>query len=119
MHKEWVTAWEGSVKPRVSIAAQQPPSRDRLALHRGLEKAESSVLVQARTGVIGLREYLFRRRVPEIDTLYCEECKGGYYENLAYILVACSYEDERRLWRRGTTYRDMVTNPLLVKRTTS
>ena len=76
------------------------------------------MLVQARTGVIGLREYLFRRHVPGIDSGQCEECDSGY-ETPGHLLVACSHENDRRTWRRGTTFRAMVSDPLLVRRTTS
>jgi len=36
-----------------------------LRRHEGLTKAQSSLLTQARTGDIGLRDYLFRIKVPE------------------------------------------------------
>ena len=54
--------------------AEYRPKIDYRALdrHEGLTKAESSLLTQARTGVIGLRDFLFRARVPEVPTPYCE-----------------------------------------------
>ncbi|EAQ86759.1 predicted protein [Chaetomium globosum CBS 148.51] len=44
--------------------------------HEGLTKAQSSLLSQARIGDIGLRDYLFRVKVPEVRTPYCECGKG-------------------------------------------
>ena len=116
--REWRERWKSSTKGRVSVAAQEPPSKKRLELHKDLAKAESSVLVQARTEVIGLRDYLFHRKVPTIDSPYCETCEQ-YRETPSHLLTACSHENERRTWRRDTTFRAMVTDPLLVKRTTS
>jgi hypothetical protein len=37
-----------------------------LALHQGLHKAESSLLVQLRTEKIGLRDFLFNIGAPEV-----------------------------------------------------
>lgn len=118
--KEWKERWDSSSKPRVSVASRDPPGKGRLKLHEGLAKAESSVLVQARTDVIGLREYLHRRKVPTISSPYCEGCGGDRFcETPAHLLVACERENERRTWRRSTSFKAMVSDPLLVKRTTS
>ena len=42
-----------------------------LKRHDGLTKAQSSLLAQARIGDIGLRDYLFRVKVPQVPTPYC------------------------------------------------
>lgn len=47
-----------------------------LKRHEGLNKAKSSLLVQIRTGAIGLRNFLFKRGVPEVLTPYCK-CREG------------------------------------------
>jgi hypothetical protein len=47
-----------------------------LKKHEGLTKAQSSLLTQVRTGDIGLRDYLFRCKVPEVPTPYCS-CGEG------------------------------------------
>ncbi|EAQ90760.1 hypothetical protein CHGG_02695 [Chaetomium globosum CBS 148.51] len=43
-----------------------------LRRHDGLSKAKSSLLIQIRTGAIGLRDFLFTRGVPEVLTPACE-----------------------------------------------
>ncbi len=43
-----------------------------LQKHQGLTKAQSSLLTQARTGAIGLRDFLFRANVLGVYTLYCD-----------------------------------------------
>ena len=48
-----------------------------LKRHQGLTKAQSSLLIQARTGDIGLQDYLFKVKVPEIQTSYCGLCEEG------------------------------------------
>ena len=71
-----------------------PPDKHVLKLHKGLHKAESSILVQARTGKIGLRDFLFKRRVPGFDSPWCV-CGQGR-ETVRHILVFCPRERERR-----------------------
>ncbi|EAQ93236.1 hypothetical protein CHGG_01471 [Chaetomium globosum CBS 148.51] len=47
-----------------------------LRRHDGLSKAKSSLLIQIRTGAIGLWDFLFTREVPEVLTPACE-CGEG------------------------------------------
>ena len=61
--------------------------RKRLAAHKGLTQAESSLLTQARTGKIGLRAFLFKRKVPTVITPLCE-C-GGEEETVRHLLEGC------------------------------
>jgi hypothetical protein len=58
-----------------------------LKKHENLTKAESSLLIQARTGAIGLNDFLFRARVPEISTPHCE-CGQGK-ETVEHLVVWC------------------------------
>jgi hypothetical protein len=71
-----------------------PPTARVLQLHRTLYKAEGSILVQLRTGCIGLRKFLYRCKVPEISTLLCE-CGAGE-ETAAHIAMLCALETARR-----------------------
>jgi len=36
-------------------------------MHHGLKKWQSALLIQIRTEKIGLRDFLWKRRVPEVD----------------------------------------------------
>ena len=85
------------------------PSASRLKLHKQLKKAESSVLVQARTGRIGLAHFLNKARVPGYETPACRCGLGD--ETAEHILLHCQLETERRQWRRGTRLRDLVSEP--------
>lgn len=60
--------------------------------HSSLRKAESSALVQARTGKIGLRAFLFSRKVPGIVTPLCD-C-GESPETVEHILGGCPTNPE-------------------------
>lgn len=58
-----------------------------LAIHKGLEKAESSAAVQLQTGHIGFNQYLFRRKVPGVESP--QYGCGWRYQNAKHILLFC------------------------------
>jgi len=62
----------------------QKALRRHLRQHKTLRKEESSLLIQARTGRIGLRKFLFLRRVPSITTPYYQY--GEEEETVQHVL---------------------------------
>jgi hypothetical protein len=71
------------------------PDPRNLRVYEGLQKAESSVVFQLRTGVIGLNHFLKKMRVPGVDSELCE-CGSGP-ETGKHVVIHCSlYEDRRR-----------------------
>ena len=70
-----------------------------LRLYERTAKAYGSVICQARTGKIGLREFLFRCRVPTVTTPICP-CGNGP-QNVAHLLVDCLHERSQPLRRLG------------------
>jgi hypothetical protein len=70
------------------------PNEAVLKLHFRLRKAESSVLVQARTGRIGLAKFLYNRKVLGVLTAQCR-CRARE-ETPQYIALFCIDETERR-----------------------
>ena len=111
MLQEWHGKWySGQRRSRwCSLASTEAPSASRLKLHKQLKKAESSVLVQARTGRIGLAHFLNKARVPGYETLACKCGLGD--ETAEHLLLHCQLETERRQWRRGTRLSDLVSEP--------
>ncbi|EAQ84529.1 predicted protein [Chaetomium globosum CBS 148.51] len=69
-----------------------------LRRHDGLSKAKSSLLIQIRTGAIGLRDFLFTRGVPEVLTPACE-CGEGR-ETAEHLVVWCLAPPLTRRWER-------------------
>jgi hypothetical protein len=65
-----------------------------LKLHSGLQKAESSVLVQARTGRIGLSKFLYNRKVAGVLSAQCR-CRNGE-EIPQHMSLFCIEEAGRR-----------------------
>src|SRR6202165_2241995 len=77
----WEARWKRNYAARkqgarssrvVQPADERPAFTDKiLKLHKNLTKAESSLLVQMRTGVIGLKAFLFRIGTRGVATPYC------------------------------------------------
>src|SRR4029077_4460543 len=99
--KEWEERWrkelgrsQGRRRHRADEPSDRPPTKDRLKLHKGLRKAESSLLVQMRTGKIGLRAFLFERQVPDIASPICV-CGDGR-ETATHVAAYCLQEGGAR-----------------------
>lgn len=74
------------------------PRKETIKLHVGLNKELSSLVIQMRKGKIGLREFLFQRKVPGIEDGRCE-CRQGN-QNVKHILLECRNiaRQRRNLW---------------------
>jgi hypothetical protein len=120
--QDWTARWrennrrkEQVIQPgtdpgnRQAVPVDTPPSRTVLKLHSGLRKASSSVLVQARTGRIGLARFLYKRRVPGVLTAQCR-CSAGE-ETVRHMALFCTEEAGRRQHLRingRLDYRQLV-----------
>ena len=67
------------------------------------------MLVQARTGRIGLASFLNKARVPGVDSPSCR-CEQGI-ETAKHLLLHCLIEQEHREWRRGVQLSKLLSNP--------
>jgi hypothetical protein len=98
----WQDRWNHDLQGRQveRLADRAPPvflfTSRALQKHQGLTKAQSSLLTQARTGAIGLRDFLFRIKVPEVYTPYCD-CGQGR-ETVEHLVVWCSNPPQQRTW---------------------
>jgi hypothetical protein len=70
----------------VTYLLQPKPDKKVLKKHIGLRKAESSLLIQARTGKISVRQYLYN--IGRADDPYCPHCPGTR-ETVRHILIDC------------------------------
>src|SRR6516162_542342 len=103
-------AWRRRWQKEYDEATRQRPRRHKEAAdeplfteeavrrHDGLCKVESSVLVQARTGKIGLRDFLFQRRVPDAITPLCS-CPRAERETVEHLVLRCgNVSEQQRAW---------------------
>ena len=90
------------------------PSKKTLTLHQNLPRLLSSVLIQMRTGKIGLRHFLHSRGVPgvEDDTCLC----GQGPRKVEHALLSCRRHSELRphTWADDIGRRRTITNTSLI-----
>jgi len=107
LQSEWKRRWETEAGRPARRAADRALHKafygSHLRLYEGLKKAHSSILCQARTGKIGLREFLFHQQVPDIRTPICQ-CGGGP-QTAEHLFVDCS--DPRSTALRAMGYRSV------------
>lgn len=58
-----------------------------LEIHKGLQKDLTTLVVQMRTGKIGLREFLYERRIPAVGHKGCDLCGGGEQTTVHHMLL--------------------------------
>src|SRR5208337_881579 len=112
--RDWETRWHYELAARLhrrpdrlpEAADHIPSSFSRgysLRLYKGLRKAESSALVQIRAGKIGLRAFLYQRKVPGIDDpyylAYRDEFGTAPLKDAYHVITECSalYEARKAL----------------------
>jgi hypothetical protein len=95
-------------------------SYDALKKHKDLLKHESSLLTQIRTGKVGLRAFLFERKVPNVVTPRC--LCGEAPETTAHLVLDCRGLDQQREDLRRTmapraiySYRDFAAATVMKK----
>lgn len=94
VYQAWEDRWKETRGSRAEIL-ELPPDKKRLTLHKSLHKAESSILTQILTGKIGLAAFLYRRKVPGVESPNCA-C-GWAEESPKHVLLHCPrYADRRR-----------------------
>ena len=103
MTRDWESRWRAdreSELRRKPLGYRQPADLNAdftvgaLDRHLGMWKHESSALIQVRTGKVGLKAFLFQRRVPEIATPHCR-CGLGK-ETPVHLALHCPEEREAR-----------------------
>ena len=107
--RAWETRW--NTLPRTTWdQIKRPPEKRVLQLHAKLQKAESSMLVQLRSGRTGLAHFLCKARVPSYDTGQCE-C-GQSQETPRHVLLHCPREADRRVeLGQGPTFVRLLDTP--------
>ena len=103
----WKDRWKAVMEARQQraprLADLDPDLTDQvLRRHDDLTKAQSSLLTQARTGAIGLKDFLFRARVPGITSPHCT-CGSGR-ETVEHLVVWCPDPPKPKTWPATRIY---------------
>ena len=96
----WCETWANETRGRTLHALEPKPRRKILNLHDGLDRELSSIAIQMRTGKIGLRYFLFKRKVKDIYSPKCPCGQGD--QTVEHVLFACRRHREQRkgVWSR-------------------
>ncbi len=79
IYRDWEERWRQYVRvadaryrPYVSESAEREPDFDKdvFEKHQSLLKHENSILIQMKTGKIGLKAFLHRRDIPDMEILF-------------------------------------------------
>ncbi len=109
----WEEYQSGIPEWRRTAAQEGDIWADRRTLHTNLPKAASSALTQLRTEKTGLAYFLYRQRVPGVNSPGCEDC-GWRKQDVKHVFMFCPRYQERRqllINRAGTNdlYKMLIT----------
>jgi hypothetical protein len=120
LQKRWKRRWKTS-PPYHNLKSidNSAPSKKYIKLVRDLDRGQSSLLTQLRTGHIGLNQHLFRIRRSETPS--CPNCQGITVESIKHYLLDCpKYREERhtlqqKLRRNSSSISFLLSSPVAVK----
>ena len=92
IHDQWDQAWSIEKHGRATYKLIKAPTADVLQKFKSMSRAKSSVIVQARTGKIGLRDYLHSIGVETSPGCPC----GAARQTVKHTLLGCPRHDEVR-----------------------
>ena len=120
--KIWKSTW-ATYQNRIPLpteAQQASLDKKRLKIHSNLAKAESSLATQIRTEKIGLANFLFNRRVPNVNSPAC--ICGWPRQTAKHVIMHCQLIDGRNeLFNQVKTnnYRTIIENSAKLKKLTA
>ena len=104
MHKhqidsKWAESWAADLKGKELRALAPTPGTKVLQLHKRIKKPVTALITQMRTGKIGLRAFLFARKLADNSKCEC----GHRSQTVRHVLSDC-----RKFTRlRRETWRDV------------
>ncbi|KAJ6144083.1 hypothetical protein N7471_003536 [Penicillium samsonianum] len=94
---EWERAWINEKTSRATRRLIEAPTKNNMEYWSGLRKATTLILMQLRTGRIGLSAYL--NRINRRDSARCD-CELGT-QTVNHILLECRLHQDGRDWMRS------------------
>lgn len=103
VYGKWEQNWQRDQRGRVLFKIASEPSKKQVEIHSKFSRPLSSILAEMRTGHIGLRYFLYRRKIPGFEYGGCQ-CRQGI-QTVAHILLSCpSFWKERNAWRNESAW---------------
>lgn len=114
--EEWAADWAKEKRGQLTRKYLPEPTNKVLHLHKGMCKALSSILVQMKTGKIGLRKYLY-----DVGHTATGECPCGFgHQTVQHVLLECVRHHRLRMetiWagRKVFDLGEILNTPKLAK----
>ena len=125
LYEKWGEEWRHETRGRALFKITPSPTGKVLHIHDKLPKWVSSLMIQMRTGKIGLRRFLYERKEPGVEIGRCG-CKRGE-ETVRHVLTeGPRFKEMRRtLWAREVRkarlnwidLRTILVTPIYAKKT--
>ena len=101
-------AWTSERTEKDLHAICPHPTKKTLKIHRGLDKAASALIDQIQMEKIGLKKFLYSKKVPGFDSLECSYRQG--LKSAKHLLVKWGLltQKKNRMWekdRRKVAFR--------------
>ena len=87
--EKWQQRWSEATTGAHSRRLQPRLNEKALKRLTRMSRAQSSLVVQLRTGKIGFRAFLHKMRVPGFDDPLCKECEEGKEMTVEHVLMEC------------------------------
>ena len=120
LQKHWKRRWKASPRAKsLRSIDKSAPSKKFLKLTKDINRSQASIIMQLRTGHIGLNQHLFR--IKKAESPSCPHCKGITVETIKHFLLDCpSYRRERhelrsKLRRNASSLSFLLSSPVAVK----
>ncbi|KAJ5827899.1 hypothetical protein N7447_004662 [Penicillium robsamsonii] len=105
----WETTWSKTGRTaRRTKRLIEAPNKANLVYWKGLRKATSSVLIQLRTGIIGLAEYLSKIKRKDSPRRQCDMGNQG----VRHVLLECPLLQEQRYEMMNELFEEEVSMTL-------
>jgi ribonuclease HI len=117
--KRWERRWKSSPRANhLRSIENSAPSKNYIRLIAGLNRRQSSILFQLRTGHVGLNHHLFR--ICRSETPICPNCQGFAVETVKHYLLECPFFQRerfmlrRKLRRNADSISFLLSSPVAV-----
>ena len=103
--EDWAQKWATGSTGRTTFKVSKKPNKDVLLKFKHMSRPESAVIIQARTGKIELRDYLYKIRAAPSPDCPC----GHKRQTVHYTLLECEGFNELRkeMWA-GKRETDLI-----------
>jgi ribonuclease HI len=120
LQKRWTRRWKASSRAKsLRSIDNSAPSKKFLKLTKDLNRSQASIIMQLRTGHIGLNQHLFR--IKKVESPSCPHCRGLTVETVKHFLLDCPFyrrerhELQSKLRRNAHSISFLLSSPVATK----